>query len=78
MVFGFILSGTTLLVNAGLGWSRGAWWVWGLHTINATAWQVYVMQPGMESALGISALNIVTICVDIVSGIRAWRRRNEK
>ena len=60
---------STLLVNSGLGWSKGAWWMWLIHACNAIAWQVYVMAT---EQWGLTILNVVTIAVDLVSGVRAY------
>lgn len=61
----WILSVTTYLVNSGLGWSRGARWMWFLHAINALAWigyAIYIKQYGLI------LLSVITIVTDIVSG----------
>ena len=71
-LFSWFLGISTLLVNSGLGWARGAWWVWGLHFINALLWNVYVIAT---KQYGFVLLNTITMIVDLVSGYRAWRSR---
>ena len=71
----WILGVSTLLVNANLGWSKGAWGAWGLWAMNAVGWQFYVMGTGQW---GLSTLNIATIIMGLVNGWRAyWRAHGE-
>ncbi len=63
----WILSVTTLLVNSGLGWTRGKSWMWILHAINAAVWIVYSLAI---KQYGLILLSVITIAVDLFS---AWR-----
>lgn len=65
---------STLLVNSGLGWTKGKWWMWLIHAANAAAWQAYVVATGQW---GLTVLNVVTIVVDIISAYRAYKRKDE-
>ena len=64
----WILSVTTLLSNANLGWSKGAWWSWALWAANAGLWQVYAMSIHQY---GLTPLNLVTMGMGVVN---AWRK----
>ncbi len=63
----WFLSVTTLLVNSGLGWSKGAWWMWILHAVNAAVWIAYAIAI---KQYGLIFLSVVTIAVDLLS---LWR-----
>lgn len=69
----WFLSITTLLSNSGLGWAKGAWWMWLLHATNAAIWIAYAVAI---KQYGLIFLSAVTITVDAMSGFRAWRRRS--
>jgi len=72
----WILGVSTLLVNANLGWSKGAWWAWALWAVNAGGWQVYVMATDQW---GLSVLNIATMGMGIVNAWRVfWRDHGER
>jgi hypothetical protein len=60
----WFLAITTLLVNSGLGWSKGAWWMWVLHAINALIWVVYSL---VTKQYGFVLLSAITIVVDLLS-----------
>lgn len=61
------MSVTTLLVNSGLGWSKGKPWMWCLHAINAAVWIAYSLAI---KQYGLILLSVITIVVDLLS---AWR-----
>ena len=63
----WILSITTILVNSGLGWARGAKWMWVLHAINAAVWIVYAY---LINQYGLILLSVVTIIIDLVSAYK--------
>jgi hypothetical protein len=63
----WFLSITTLLVNSGLGWTKGKSWMWCLHAINATIWIIYSLAI---KQYGLILLSVITIVVDLIS---AWR-----
>jgi hypothetical protein len=63
---------STLLVNAGLGWSKGKRIVWILHAVNAGLWIYYSLTIIHQN--GMVGLSVVTMAVDIVS---AWRTKNK-
>ena len=65
----WILSVTTLLSNANLGWSKGAWWSWALWAANAGLWQVYAMSIHQY---GLTPLNLVTMGMGAVNAYRKW------
>jgi hypothetical protein len=65
------LSITTLLVNAGLGWTRGAWWMWIVHSVNGAAWIIYASIIGQY---GLIIVGLGTVIIDIPSAIRAYRK----
>ena len=67
----WFLAATTLLVNANLGWSKGEWWAWIVHAMNAAMWIVYAVDIGQ---MGLVLLSVVTIAVDVLSARRAFRR----
>lgn len=66
----WFLSVTTLFVNAGLGWWKGARWIWLTHAANATLWVVYSV---VTKQYGFLLLSVVTIGVDLVSAHKAKR-----
>lgn len=68
----WFLSITTLLVNSGLGWTKGKPWMWILHSINAFVWIVYAL---IIKQYGLVLLSVVTIIVDIAS---AWKSSKAK
>ncbi len=70
----FFLGLSTLLANSGLGWLKGVWWMWFLHALNAVAWQIYISITGQW---GLTLLNVVTIVVSTLSGVRAYRKSHE-
>lgn len=63
----WILSITTLLVNSGLGWTKGKSWMWILHAINAAIWIAYSLAI---KQYGLILLSIITIVVDLLSAYR--------
>lgn len=63
---------STLVVNLGLGYFKGVWWVWIPHMANAAAWQVYVMQTNQ---MGLTVLNVATIAIDMVMMFRALKQK---
>ena len=65
----WFLSITTLLANSGLGWTKGARWMWLLHAANAALWIVYAL---MIKQYGLILLSVVTIVVDIASS-KIWK-----
>lgn len=65
----WILSITTLLVNANLGWSKGAAWAWLIWAGNATAWQVYIT---ITEQWGFTILNVVTIYMGLANAMRRY------
>ncbi len=67
----WFLSVTTLLVNSGLGWTKGKNWMWALHAVNAAVWIVYAW---LIQQYGLIPLSIVTIGVDLVSGWKATKK----
>ena len=67
----WFLAVTTLLVNANLGWSKGAWWAWIVHAMNAAMWIVYAVDI---EQMGLVLLSVITIAVDVLSARRALRR----
>ena len=67
----WVISITTLLANAGLGWSKGKYWMWLLHAVNATLWIAYSYSIKQN---GLILLSIVTVLVDLVSAYRAFRK----
>lgn len=67
----WILGISTLLINANLGWSKGVWWAWILLFFNAAAWQAYVTHT---EQWGFVTLNIATMVVGLVSGLRSYRK----
>jgi hypothetical protein len=62
---------TTLLVNAGLGWSKGKRWVWIVHAINASLWIYYSF---VIKQYGFAGLSVVTVIIDLIS---AWKTKNK-
>ena len=66
---------TTLFVNAGLGWFKGAWWAWLIHAINAIIWIFYSLHLDL---MGFVGLSVVTILIDAVSGYKSWTKRRIK
>jgi hypothetical protein len=66
----WILSITTLLSNSGLGWSRGKWWMWILHSINAAVWIIYAV---IIKQYGLILLSIITIIVDLISSYKSYK-----
>ncbi len=68
----WLISITTLLANAGLGWARGRAWMWRLHAVNAFVWVLYAWSIHQY---GLIALSVATIVIDLVS---ARRVTNEK
>lgn len=70
----WILGITTLVVNTGLGIAKGAWWMWGIHAINAAVfWNWYVLST---EQYGLILLNCTTAIVDIYFGARAYTKTN--
>jgi hypothetical protein len=67
----WFLSITTLLVNSGLGWTKGAWWMWLLHSINAAIWIIYSLAI---KQYGLILLSGITIIVDVISLVQAKRK----
>ena len=68
----YVLMVTTLLVNMGLGWSRGAGWMWLLHAANAGLWIAYTLQTGQ---MGFVWLSVVTLILDLVSAGKVYYGR---
>lgn len=68
----WILSVTTVLVNSGLGWFKGVWWMWAIHAANAAVWILYAI---WIEQYGLIAMSLFTIVIDIATGFKAWRRR---
>lgn len=68
----WILSITTVLGNSGLGWTKGKYWMWLLHTLNAIAWIAYAI---IIEQYGLILLSAITIPIDIISAIRAYKGR---
>ena len=64
----WLLSITTLFVNANLGWSKGQWWAWLIHAINGVLWVAYSFAT---EQYGFVALSFATIAIDIVSMIKS-------
>lgn len=71
----WFLSITTLLVNSGLGWTKGKPWMWYLHAINAIIWIAYAL---IIRQYGLILLSIVTVAVDVVSAITAHRQAGKE
>lgn len=63
----YILSITTLLVNSGLGWTKGKAWMWYLHAVNAGVWIIYALAI---KQYGLILLSVITIGVDLLSAYR--------
>ncbi len=63
----WVLSVTTILVNCGLGWVKGKYWMWIIHAINAAGWVFYAITIKQQ---GLILLSVVTIGIDLVS---AWK-----
>jgi hypothetical protein len=72
----WFLSITTLAVNWSLGWFKGKWWLWLIHALNASLWIAYSL--AIEQ-YGLILLSIVTVAVDLASGIRQFslERKNK-
>lgn len=66
----WILSVTTLFVNSGLGWFKGAWWMWGLHALNAALWIGYAL---CTNQYGFILLSVSTIIMDGIFGYRSFK-----
>lgn len=67
----WFLSAFTVLVNAGLGWTRGKWWAWGLHAINAAVWIFYAITIKQYGLIMAAAVGIV---IDLFSAEKAYKR----
>lgn len=67
----WFLSVFTLLSNCGLGWFKGVWWIWLIHSLNAVVWIFYSYTTNQY---GLILLSVVTIIIDLISSWRAWRR----
>jgi len=63
----YVLSVTTYLVNSGLGWTKGARWMWLIHALNAGIWIAYAI---WIKQYGLILLSVVTIISDIISAIK--------
>ena len=63
----WFLSISTYLVNSGLGWTRGARWMWFTHALNALVWIGYALYI---QQYGLILLSVITIITDIISGIK--------
>lgn len=63
----WILSVTTWLVNSGLGWTKGARWMWFVHAANAVLWIAYAI---WIQQYGLILLSGITIVTDVISGAR--------
>jgi len=70
----WFLSVTTLLSNSGLGWARGAWWMWLIHAVNAIFWIVYAI---MIKQYGLIFLSVVTILIDFISGLKDYKKKKK-
>ena len=68
----YILMVTTLLVNMGLGWSKGAGWMWLLHALNAGLWIGYTLQTGQ---MGFVWLSVITLALDLASAFKVYYGR---
>lgn len=66
----WVLSITTLLVNSGLGWTKGRRWMWLVHALNAFVWILYALYI---KQYGLILLSVATIAVDLVSAKRATK-----
>ena len=66
----WFLGVSTLIVNANLGWAKGAPWAWLVHALNASLWIWYSYKIGQY---GFVLLSVVTVILDIVC---AWRSHN--
>ncbi len=67
----WVLSVTTLLANANLGWSKGVGWAWLLWAGNAAMWQVYVV---LTEQWGFTILNFATMGIGIWNAKKNWRK----
>lgn len=67
----WFLSITTLLVNSGLGWTKGKPWMWLLHALNAAVWIAYSL---IIKQYGLILLSVVTIVVDLLSALQTNKR----
>ena len=63
----WIISITTLLVNSGLGWTKGKAWMWYLHAVNSLIWIIYSF---LIKQYGLIFLAVCTIIIDIISAIK--------
>ena len=70
----WILGITTLLVNSGLGWTKGAWWMWIIHAINAGLWIGY---SAITKQYGFILLSGITIIVDVISMARVIKAKGK-
>jgi hypothetical protein len=68
----WILSVTTLLVNSGLGWAKGHYFMWLTHAVNAMVWILYAITI---EQYGLIALSAATILIDMVSASRDLKER---
>ena len=68
----WFLSISTLLVNSALGWTKGRWWMWLLHAVNAAVWIAYAVAIEQH---GLILLSFATIGIDLVSGFRSYRKK---
>ena len=66
----WLLSVTTWLVNSGLGWTKGARWMWFIHALNAALWIGYAV---WIEQYGLILLSIVTIATDVISALLSCR-----
>ncbi len=69
LVFTLLLSASTLLASANLGWSKGATYAWLLWAANATVWQAYVTYTGQW---GLIPLNIATMYMGLANAMRKY------
>ena len=64
----WLLSIFTVLVNSGLGWTKGARWMWILHAVNAVVWIGYAISI---KQYGLILCSAITIVIDTISAFNA-------
>lgn len=71
----WVLSITTLLTNSGLGWTKGKWWMWIIHSINSILWITYSL---VTEQYGLILLSLATITIDLISARREYKTTTRK
>lgn len=62
------------MANSGLGWTKGARWMWFFHAANASLWILYAV---WIEQYGLILLSVVTIATDVISGVKMSHRHRE-